>query len=166
MEGITERHFKGIEFVLGRISHNESGYDAIPKQMAAAYGSGNADNIPLDPQLAELVRLLCSIRDVCAYCTILHTREARALGVPDAKINILRGWRESLMFTDAESAALNYAEVVSDQKAEEMQAAHEWASKHFSRHQIEVLLMVVINMNMWTRLFLGQGKQPKLVGEE
>lgn len=159
---ITKRGFDGIEFVQIRIDHNETQYDEIPRALAAEYGSGNADNLPLDPKLAELVRLLVSIRSRCAYCTILHSKEARDLGILPAKIDALPAWRETQVFTEAEMAALNYAEVISDENEREMQAAHDQLSGQMDAAQIEALLMVIVNMNVWTRIFLAQGRQAKL----
>lgn len=160
-EEITERRFEGIEFVHSRITGNETGFDDIPKQLAAKYGSGNFKNLPLNPQLAELVRLLVSVRDACAYCTILHSKEARDLGIPQAKIDVLPAWRKSLLFTEAETAALHYTEIVSDQDAREIQAAHDRLHQHFDNSQIEVILMLIVNMKVWTTMFLAQGRQPR-----
>lgn len=160
-EEITQRQFEGVEFVQKRISHNETGYDDIPKELAARYGSGNADNLPLDPQLAELARLLVSVNSGCVYCTILHSKEARDLGILQAKIDVLPAWRETQLFTEQEAAVLSYTEAVSGLKQAEIQSAHEQLSKHFDKAQIEALLMVVVNMDLWSRIFLAQGRQPK-----
>lgn len=160
-EEITQRQFEGVKFVQKRINHNETGYEDIPRAMAAQYGSGNADNLPLDPQLAELSRLLVSLNSRCAYCSILHSKEARDLGILQAKIDSLPAWRESNLFTESEAAVLNYTEAVSKLNQAEIQPAHERLSQHFDNAQIEALLLIIVNMDVWTRVFLAQGRQPQ-----
>lgn len=162
-EEITSRQFDGIKFVQKRINHNETGYDDIPKELAAKYGSGNAKNLPLDPKIAELARLLVSINSGCVYCSILHSKEARDLGILPAKIDALRSWRETQLFTEMEAAVLHYTETVSELNQPEIQAAHDQLKQHLEPAQIEALLMIIVNMDLWTRIFLAQGRQPELL---
>ena len=159
--GITSRNFPGIEFVQTRIAHNETDFDTIPKAMAAAYGTPAGPNLPLDEQLGELVRLLVAVNNRCAYCTILHASAARKLGIPDTKVDAISAWRQSLHYTDAETVAFAYTEALSNQRHADIQGAHDQLREHFDNAAIEALTMVIINMDVWTRLFLARGHSPQ-----
>lgn len=158
---ITARRFDGIEFVDTRIDHNETGFDAVPRAMAAAYGTTAGPSLPLDPQLGELVRLLVAVNNRCAYCTILHAQESRRLDIPSAKVDVISAWRESSQFTDAEVAALAYTEALSGLRQGDIQPAHDELRRHFDNAAIEALTMVIINMDVWTRLFFARGHSPQ-----
>lgn len=158
---ITGRTFEGIEFVDTRIDHNVTGFDEIPRSMAAAYGTTAGPDLPLDEQLGELVRLLIAVNSRCAYCTILHAREARRLDIPDAKIDAISAWRSASHYTKAEVAAFGYAEALSGLHQRDLQLAHDELRRHLDDAGIEALTMVVINMDMWTRLFLARGHTPR-----
>lgn len=157
---ITSRKFDGIYFTQKRLSESETHYDAIIKQLAKQFGSGNAKNLPIDPQTAELTRLLQSIHGRCAYCVILHEQTARDMGIPQIKIDSLPAWRESQLFTVSEKAALNYTEVLSDLDQEHIQQAHDALKKHFDQAAVETLLMSIVNMDAYIKIFLAQGRQP------
>ena len=158
---ITARQFDGIQFVQTRLTQNKTQYDRIVKALAAQFGSGNAKNLPIDPQTAELSRLLQSIRSNCAYCVILHEKAARDLHIPQVKIDSLPAWRESQLFTPAEKAALNYTEVLSGLDQAQIQQAHEAMMKNFTVEATETLMMSVVNMDAWIKIFLAQGRQPQ-----
>ena len=160
---ITARTFEGVEFVDSRIDHNVTGFDALPKAMAAAYGTTAGPTLPLDEQLGELVRLLVAVNSRCSYCTILHASEARRLGISPTKIDAVSAWRDSSHYTDAEVAAFGYAEALSDERHSEVPSAHDAIREHFDDAGVEALTMVIINMNMWTRLFLARGHSPRPV---
>lgn len=158
---ITARTFEGIEFVERRIAHNLTDYDRIPKELAAAYGTPASAVLPIDAQLGELVRLLIAVNSRCSYCAILHAGEARKLGVIEAKVDGIAAWRQSSLYSIAELAAFEYAEALSHERHRDIQRAHDALAAHFDQTGIEALMMVVINMNMWTRIFLARGRTPR-----
>lgn len=160
-DDITSRRFEGITFVDTRIDHNETNFDALPKAMAGAYGTSAGPRLPLPPDLGELVRLLIAVNSRCAYCSILHAGEARRMGIPAVKVDAISAWRESAHFTGAEMAAFAYAEALSGLHRADIQSAHDGLRPHFTDAQVEVLTMVVINMDVWTRLFLARGHTPQ-----
>ncbi|MFC4138441.1 MULTISPECIES: carboxymuconolactone decarboxylase family protein [unclassified Microbacterium] len=159
--GITSRTFEGIEFVDTRIDHNETGFDALPKAMAEAYGTPAGPVLPLDQELGELVRLLIAVNSRCAYCTILHAGEARKMGIAAVKIDAISAWRTSSHFTEPEAAAFAYAEALSGLREGDIAGAHDGLRPHFDEAAIEALTMAIINMDVWTRLFLARGHTPR-----
>ena len=161
---ITARTFEGIEFIDTRIDHNVTGFDERPRAMAAAYGTTAGPDLPLDEQLGELVRLLIAVNSRCSYCSILHAREARRLDIPDAKVDAIAAWRESSHYTEAEMAAFAYAEALSGNHQQDIHSAHEGIREHLDDAGVESLTMVVINMDVWIRLFLARGHTPRPQG--
>jgi|AGFS01.1.fsa_nt_gi alkylhydroperoxidase AhpD family core domain len=159
-QDITAQKFNDVRFVQIRLSENKTGYDSIIKKLAGQYGVGNAKNLPIDPEVAELTRLLQSIRGRCAYCVILHEQAARESGISQRKIDSLPAWRESQLFSTAEKAALRYTEVLSDLDQRHIQSAHDELVKNFSTEEIETLLMSIVNMDAYIKIFLAQGRQP------
>ncbi|MCE9667889.1 carboxymuconolactone decarboxylase family protein [Myxococcus stipitatus] len=65
---------------------------------------------PLDPRIRELVKIRASQHNGCVLCVDRHVREARHLGESEDRLHQVVVWRESLLFSDAERAALAYTE--------------------------------------------------------
>ena len=88
---------------------------------------------PLPARVRELVKIRASQLNGCAFCVDMHTRAARAGGETDERMHQLAVWRESLVFTADERAALAYTEAathlgpegVTDAVWDEVQAAFE-----------------------------------------
>lgn len=66
----------------------------------------------LDGALIELVYLRVSQINGCAFCLEMHSKALRKSGVAQNKLDALAGWRVSAHFSDAERAALAWAESV------------------------------------------------------
>ncbi|MBF6157495.1 carboxymuconolactone decarboxylase family protein [Nocardia cyriacigeorgica] len=64
----------------------------------------------LPKSLIELVELRASQINGCGYCVDAHAKELAAAGEPAVRINLVAAWRESTVFTEAERAALAFAE--------------------------------------------------------
>jgi len=58
----------------------------------------------------ELVSLRASQINGCGWCVDMHTKEAAAAGETPVRLNLVAAWRESTVFTEAERAALAFAE--------------------------------------------------------
>ena len=69
---------------------------------------------PLEPALLELVRIRASQINGCAYCLAMHTRDARARGEHQVRLDTVAAWRETPFFTGRERAALAWCESLTD----------------------------------------------------
>jgi AhpD family alkylhydroperoxidase len=67
----------------------------------------------LDHAVVELVKVRASQINGCAFCTDMHAKDALAAGVTARQLAVLPTWRETLLFTPAERAALDLAESMS-----------------------------------------------------
>ena len=136
----------------------------IAKAGAAAFG--HTAELSLDRGLAQLVRLRVAQINNCTYCLNVHYGAARDIGVPQAKIDFLTAWWETRLFSDAERAALEYAEALTRASdttvTQAFQQYHDRLSTHFDDAVMLEIVAVVVNMNVWTRLKLAEGAMPSL----
>jgi AhpD family alkylhydroperoxidase len=137
---------------------------AIANAGAAAFGY--TAELGLDGQLAQLLRLRVAQINNCTYCLNVHHSAARNIGIPQMKIDLLTAWWETQLFSDAEQAALEYAEALTRASdttvAKAFQQYHDKLATHFDEAAMLEIVAVVVNMNVWTRLKLAEGAMPSL----
>lgn len=88
---------------------------ALPEAWQAAESlvaavSQSAEARGLTRAESELIKLRASQLNECAFCLDLHSRQARAAGILQQKIDLLPVWRESSLFDEREAAVLAIAE--------------------------------------------------------
>lgn len=99
-----------------------SAFAAVVSQQTALHG--------LTPAESEIVKVRVSQLNECVFCLDLHSRQARKLGVPQQKLDLLPAWREAMLFSDRERALLAVAEIatelpLSEEGKEELVAARD-----------------------------------------
>ncbi|MGI5129596.1 carboxymuconolactone decarboxylase family protein [Pseudonocardia sp. CA-107938] len=110
---------------------------------------------PLPKATQELVSLRASQINGCAFCTDMHTKDAAAAGETAVRLHLVAVWREAVVFTEAERAALAFAE-----EATRLADAHEgvsdetWAQvrKHYDDDQTAALIALVSLINAANRM--------------
>ncbi|WP_067692799.1 carboxymuconolactone decarboxylase family protein [Nocardia jejuensis] len=108
---------------------------------------------PLDAAVRELVKIRVSQINGCLFCIDMHTAEARKEGETERRIYHLDAWRESPLFSDAERAALDYAEAatalgphgVSDEIWSQVE-------KNFEEGARGGLVAITAQINLWNRI--------------
>ena len=135
---------------------------ALARMGAQAFGY--TAELTIDDGLAQLLRLRVSQLNNCTYCLNLHYEAAREVGLPRAKIDTLTAWWETELHSDADQAAIRYAEALTRAADTNPDAAlqhyHDTLSLHFNEEEILEIVGVVVNMNVWTRLKLAEGATP------
>lgn len=63
---------------------------------------------------SEIIKVRVSQLNGCVFCLDLHSRQARKLGVPQQKLDLLPAWREATLFTSRETALLAVAETATE----------------------------------------------------
>ena len=110
---------------------------------------------PLPKSTQELVSLRASQINGCGWCIDLHTKEAAAAGESAVRLNLVAGWRESTVFTEAEQAALALAEE-GTRLADAYQGVSDetWAlvRKHYDDDEVAALVCLVALINAVNRL--------------
>jgi len=105
----------------------------------------------IDKQLLHLIEFRVSQINGCAFCLDMHYKDARHLGETEQRLYSLPSWPESPFYTDAEKAALRFAEELTTRCTTE-DATYEELTKHFSKEEISVLALSVAMLNCWNRL--------------
>ncbi|MEV4237641.1 carboxymuconolactone decarboxylase family protein [Nocardia sp. NPDC050408] len=111
----------------------------------------------LPKSTVELVELRASQINGCGYCVDAHAKELAAAGEPAVRINLVAAWRESTVFSEAERAALAFAEEGSRLADANLGVSDEtWAQvrEHYDDNQIAALVYLVAMINAANRLLV------------
>ncbi|GAB2821774.1 carboxymuconolactone decarboxylase family protein [Lentzea nigeriaca] len=102
---------------------------------------------------AELVSLRASQLNGCGFCLDMHVKEAIAAGEDPMRLHLVAGWRETTVFTEAEQAALAFAEEGTLLTREGV-SDETWANvrKHFDDEQVAALVCLVGLINAANRM--------------
>ncbi len=137
-------------------------YKEKPELMTKLRGiTKEQEHFQLEAGLRALVELRVSQINGCAFCTDLHTREARALGESQQRLDSLPVWHESPFFDDREKAALTWAESLTLIPSSHAGDAEYLAlENYFSAAEIVELSISISLANFWNRMAGGFRKMP------
>ncbi|GGW66328.1 alkyl hydroperoxide reductase AhpD [Streptomyces lucensis JCM 4490] len=110
---------------------------------------------PLPKTTQELVALRASQINGCGWCVDFHVKEAAAAGEAAVRLHLVATWRESTVFTEAERAALAFAEEGTRLADAHLGVSDEtWAGlrKHYDDDQTAALVCLVALINAANRL--------------
>ncbi|MCC3316036.1 carboxymuconolactone decarboxylase family protein [Nocardia africana] len=120
---------------------------------------GNAgqvvDNSPLPKATQELVKLRASQINGCGFCTDMHSKDAAAAGETSVRLNLVAAWREAIVFTEAERAALALTEEgtrLADVHRGISEETWQQVRKHYDDDQIGALISLIALINAYNRL--------------
>jgi AhpD family alkylhydroperoxidase len=109
----------------------------------------------LPPATQELMKLRASQINGCAVCADMHSKEAAHAGETQQRLNLVAVWREALVFTEPERAALELTEQgtrIADAAEGVTDEAWANAAKHYDEEQLAALVAVIAQINAWNRL--------------
>ncbi|WP_194814131.1 carboxymuconolactone decarboxylase family protein [Nocardia sp. XZ_19_385] len=139
----------------------ESRINLVDNELGAKFGKrfGNAAQLIAQSSLSKTVQELASLRasqiNGCGWCVDVHTKELAAVGESAVRINLVAAWREATVFTEAEQAALAFAEEgtrLADAYAGVSDETWELVRKHYDEDQVVALVGVVAMINAANRL--------------
>jgi AhpD family alkylhydroperoxidase len=107
---------------------------------------------PLNATIRELVKIRCSQLNGCLFCIDMHTHEALELGETLDRIIQLPAWRESRLYSEAERAALAYAEAVTEQPDGVSDEVWNAVADAFKPEEAAYLVAQAAQINLWNRL--------------
>lgn len=121
----------------------------------------------LDRALLDLVRLLASLRNGCAYCIHLHTAELRKSNEPPERIAEMSDWQSSNAYTQRERAAFAWTDALTDiQQGHAPDAVYEQLRAHFTEVETVHLTLTITTINAWNRIAISLGNVAGHVGAE
>lgn len=127
-------------------------YIASPAAMAAMLALEVAlARTALEPPLLLLARLRTSQMNGCAWCIDLEYGEARRAGERPRRLGQLALWRDSVLFTARESAALAWAEFLMRPTPHDAPAALATAGTAFTDAELAELSLVLCATHGWNR---------------
>lgn len=103
----------------------------------------------------HLVELRASQINGCGFCTDMHSKDAAAAGETQVRLNMVAAWREAVVFTDAERAALALAEEgtrIADSHPGVSEETWQQVRKHYDDEQIGALVSLIALINAYNRL--------------
>lgn len=111
----------------------------------------------LDRPLHHLVKLRASQINQCAFCVKMHTKEARADGETNERLDRLIVWQHVNDFTDREKAALRWTEALTDlHTGTDYGTLRTQLQKHFSDQELSTLTAIINMINLWNRFQVSQ----------
>jgi AhpD family alkylhydroperoxidase len=112
----------------------------------------------IDRKLRELIKILASQINGCAYCLNMHTSDARKMGETEQRIYCISAWRECTFYTDAEKVALELTEHVTliptKRVSDEL---YNRLRKHYSEKEYVDLVLIINQINSWNRISIAMG---------
>ncbi|KIQ57084.1 carboxymuconolactone decarboxylase family protein [Pseudomonas fluorescens] len=137
-------------------------YSASPGAMKAMIGlEAMTSRLSIEPALLHLVKIRASQLNGCAFCTDMHSVEARRLGETERRLYAVAVWRDSGFFTPREHAALAWTEAVTrlvrSQVPDEVYAL---ARGCFSEEELVDLTLAISAISSWNRLAVSFRQRP------
>ena len=102
-----------------------------------------------------LLHLRASQINGCSICVDMHSRELKAAGEPDARINTVAAWRETPYFTDGERAALALTEAatrIQDGAPGVTDEIWDAAAAHFDERQLSAIVTHIALTGFFNRI--------------
>jgi AhpD family alkylhydroperoxidase len=107
----------------------------------------------LEPNLIEMIKLLVSQMNGCAYCIDHHAKKLLSAGELNQRLDLLSAWRGADCYSQREQAAFAWSEAVtriSESQIDDSLRAK--VRKHFTDKELVDLTLAVIAINGWNRL--------------
>lgn len=139
-------------------------YTASPKAMRAMMAMEALTNdLSIEPALLNLVKVLASQLNGCAFCTDMHSIDARRLGETERRLYAIVVWRESVFFSPREKAALAWTEAVTLVSSSHVpDDVWEQLQGEFSDAEMVDLTVAITTINSWNRLAVSFRQTPNL----
>jgi len=118
-------------------------------------------NSGLEPRLLHLMYLVVSRMNGCAYCIDMHSKDLRADGETDLRIDLVSVWEEVDIYSERERAAFAWAESVT--KVGETHVPDEVftrARQHFTSEELAKLTLAIVAINGWNRFCISFRAEP------
>jgi AhpD family alkylhydroperoxidase len=107
----------------------------------------------LETALRDLMYLRVSQLNGCAFCVDMHSKDLRAAGEKNERLDCLAVWKEAPFYTPRERAALRYAEAVTQLGPHGVDdGAYDEARSVFGDAPLVELTLAIATINAWNRL--------------
>ena len=129
-------------------------YSASPKAMKAMIAmEALTSSLSIEPALLHLVKIRASQLNGCAFCTDMHSVDARRLGETDRRLYSIVVWRDSNFFNPRERAALAWTEALTHLGPQGVpQDVYDAVHRELTEKEMSDLGFLIITINGWNRM--------------
>jgi AhpD family alkylhydroperoxidase len=137
-------------------------YSASPKAMKAMIAmEALTSSLSIEQGLLHLIKIRASQLNGCAFCTDMHSVDARRLGESDRRLYSIVVWRDSNFFNPRERAALAWTEAVTLLSESHVpDDVYGQTREQFSESEMVDLTIAVTTINSWNRLAVSFRQTP------
>ncbi|AXI61943.1 alkylhydroperoxidase [Pseudomonas kribbensis] len=137
-------------------------YSASPKAMKAMIAlEALTSSLSIEAPLLHLIKIRASQLNGCAFCTDMHSVEARRAGETDRRLYAIAVWRDSGFFNLRERAALAWTDAVTLLAESHVpDDVYEQARTKFNEGELVDLTMAVSTISSWNRLAVSFRQVP------
>jgi len=137
-------------------------YSASPKAMKAMIAlEALTSSLSIEAPLLHLIKIRASQLNGCAFCTDMHSVEARRAGETDRRLYAIAVWRDSGFFNLRERAALAWTDAVTLLAESHVpDGVYEQARTQFNEGELVDLTMAVSTISSWNRLAVSFRQVP------
>ncbi|MGF6668702.1 carboxymuconolactone decarboxylase family protein [Pseudomonas monsensis] len=137
-------------------------YNASPKAMKAMIAmEALTSHLSIEQPLLQLIRIRASQLNGCAFCTDMHSVDARRAGESDRRLYAIAVWRDSGFFNPRERAALAWTEAVTLLAESHVpDEVYQQAKAQMSEAELVDLTIAVTTINSWNRLAVSFRQTP------
>ncbi|MBP1152407.1 carboxymuconolactone decarboxylase family protein [Methylocaldum sp. RMAD-M] len=135
-----------------------------PKAFAALallYGALDRRTSPIEPTLRSLVTVLVSQINGCRFCVDLNFFLVLRRGLDPEKLAAIGDFDTSPLFSERETAALAYAEAVTDSGRRPASKHFEQLRRHFDDDAIVELTALIAFQNLSSKFDAALGVEPQ-----
>lgn len=134
----------------------------MPEAYKAMYGLENyLKSSDLSVTHKHLIKIRASQINGCAYCIMMHTKEAKKAGETEDRIYALNAWKETNYYTSQEKALLALTEAVTLISSNHLpDDIYQNAVDELGENYTAQAIMAVVTINAWNRLAISSRKMP------
>ncbi len=136
----------------------------IPKAFLALtllYRALDRNASPIEPALRSLLTVRVSQINWCEFCVDLNSAVALERHVPETKLDALKDFEHSPLFSEREKAVLVYAEAMTRSGGKPDEALKARLKRHFDEDAIIELTALVAFQNLSSKFNATLGVQPQ-----
>jgi AhpD family alkylhydroperoxidase len=114
--------------------------------------SNTLKDCAIEESIRDLVNIRASQMNGCGFCLDMHAKEARIHGERELRLHHVAIWRESMLFSPRERAALAWTEVLTKLPEHGVpDEIYERVRGQFSEKELSDLTFEVMAINGWNR---------------
>lgn len=136
-----------------------NGYTATPQfaRPMMAVSAAISESKGISPEIRDLIECRVSQLNGCSYCLRMHVKSYVEHSGDQEKLHMLPVWRVAKGFSDAERAALDWAEGLTETApTEKLDKVYLKLQDHYDLEQISTLTFIISTINAWNRLGVAQ----------